>query len=278
MTTHAPTQNQVRAAWDAIADGFDEYVTPLNLPLGEQIVRRAQVQPGNRLLDVATGSGAVALPAARAGAHVVATDLAPRMIEALQARAHAAGLSNLEAKVMDGMALDFPDGTFDISVSLHGVTMFPDLAGGLAELARVTRPGGRVAIGALGPLPQVEFIAFFLGALQAAVPTFTPPAGPPPPFRLADPRVFDQHLASAGLSHRTVETIRWDIPIDSADHLWKTVTASNPIGAQWVADLTAQQAQQVRQVLDGMLRERSGGGPSAVLHADINIGIGTRKQ
>jgi ubiquinone/menaquinone biosynthesis C-methylase UbiE len=273
---HAPTQEQVRAAWDTIAAGFDEFVTPLNLPLGEEIVRRTQVRPGDRLLDVAAGSGAVGLVAARAGAQVVATDIAPRMIEALRARAAAAGLSNLEARVMDGMALDFPDGTFDVSVSLNGVSLFPDLAGGLAELARVTRPGGRVVVGAAGALPKVEFIAFFLGAMRAVVPGFTPPAGPLPPFRLADPDVFDQHLAAAGLSDRTVATIDWDIPVDSAAHLWNIVTTSNPIGAQWAADLAPEQAEQVRQVLDGMLRERSGGGPGTVLHGDVNLGIGRK--
>jgi ubiquinone/menaquinone biosynthesis C-methylase UbiE len=276
MTTHAPTQEQVRAAWDTLAAGFDEYMTPLTMQVGEEIVDRAGIQPGSRLLDVAAGSGAVALAAARVAAQVVATDIAPGMIEALRARANAAGLSNLDARVMDGMALEFPDDTFDVSASLNGVSVFPDLAGGLAELVRVTRPGGRVVVGAFGAFPRAELIAFFVGAIQATVPGFTPPPGSLPPFRLADPEVFGQQLAAAGLTGCAVETIRWDTPFESATHLWNVVTSSHPIGAKLVADLTPQQAEQVRQVLDGMLRERSGGGPGAVLHADINLGIGTK--
>jgi SAM-dependent methyltransferase len=177
---------------------------------------------------------------------------------------------------MDGMALEFPDDAFDVSASLNGVSVFPDLAGGLAELVRVTRPGGRVVVGAFGAFPRAELIAFFVGAIQATVPGFTPPPGALPPFRLADPEVFGQQLAAAGLTGCAVETIRWDTPFESATHLWNVITSSHPIGAQLVADLTSEQAEQVRQVLDGMLRERSGGGPGAVLHADINLGIGTK--
>lgn len=276
MTTQIPTQEQVRAAWDAIATGFDEFVTPLTMRVGADIVHRAAIEPGSRLLDVATGSGAVGLAAARAGARVVATDIAPGMIEALRIRADAASLSNLDARVMDGMALEFPDGAFDVAVSLNGVSVFPDLAGGLAELARVTRPGGRVVVGAFGAFGKAEFIAFFFGAIRATVPGFTPPPAPLPPFRLADPDVFARQLAAVGLTGCTVETIRWDTPFESAAHLWKAITVSNPIGAQLAASLTSQQAEQARQVLDGMLRERSGGRPGAVLHTDINLGIGTK--
>ena len=60
-------------------------------------------------------------------------------------------------------------------------------------------------------------------------------------------------------------------------HLWNVFTSSNPIGAQLVGGLTPEQRTDVWQVLDGMLRERSGGGPGAVLHADINIGTGTAR-
>lgn len=276
MTTHAPNPQQIRAAWDTLADGFDEFMTPLTMRVGEQIVDRLGIRPGSRVLDVAAGSGAVALAAARAGARVTATDVAPRMIEALRARAHAAGLADLDSRVMDGMALELADDTFDVSASLNGVSVFPDLAGGLAELVRVTRPGGRVAVGAFGAFPKAEFIAFFISAIRATVPGFTPPPGPLPPFRLADPEVFRRQLAAAGLTGCTVETISWDMAFESATDLWNAVTSSNPIAVQVIADLTDHQVEQVRQVLDGMLRERSGGRAGAVLHTDINLGIGTK--
>src|SRR5690606_11409635 len=116
------------------------------------------------VLDVAAGSGALSLPAARLGARVLAVDISPGMVERLAARARAEGLANLETRVMDGHALELEDNTFDLAASQFGVMLFPDLPRGLSEMARVTRPGGRVLVVTFGPFEQVEFIGFFIRA------------------------------------------------------------------------------------------------------------------
>lgn len=278
MSTQAPTTEQIRNSWDAIATRFDEFVTPESVVFGEEALRRADLRPGMRFLDVAAGTGALSIPAARQGAQVVATDIAPAMVERLNARAQADGLSNLKGVIMDGEALDLDDDTFDVAASQNGVSLFPDLEAGLSEMVRVTRPGGRVLIVAFGSLPKAEFITFFMGAMQAAIPGFTPlPMDPPPlPFQLADPAAFRRKLVDAGLVDVEVETVTWDMPFESATHFWDLFTSSNPIGAQLTANLTDEQAAAVRQVLDGMLRERSGGEPGAVLRTETNIGLGTK--
>lgn len=278
MTTQAPTRDQIRAGWEAVAHGFDELVTPQTLRLADDVLRHVDIRTGMRLLDVAAGSGALAIPAARQGATVVATDIAPTMIERLNARAAAAGLSDLEGRVMDGHALEFDEGTFDASVSLNGVSLFPDLAGGLAEMVRVTRPGGRVVVAAFGPPQQAEFLGFFVGAMKAAVAGFAPPPQDPPPlpFQVAVPDRLRDALEAAGLSGVTVQTVTWQMQFESAAHFWRTFTSGNPAWAQLTADLTAAQCEEVQQVLDGMFRERSGGEPGVVLHTAINVGAGTR--
>lgn len=277
-STHAPTTEQIRDAWDAIATGFDDFVSPLTITLGEDIVGRLDIRSGTRFLDVAAGSGALAIPAARRGATTVAVDIAPTMIERLNARAGAEGLSNLEGQVMDGQALELPDNTFDVAVSLNGVSLFPDLDGGLAELVRVTTPGGRVVIAAFGAMQRAEFITFFMSAMQTAVPGFTPlPLDPPPlPFQVSDPEKLRRKLVQAGLTAVRVETTTWDMRFQSAAHYWDTITSSNPIAVQLTADLTSAQRDDLVRVLDGMLRERSGGDPGAVLHNEVNIGIGSK--
>lgn len=278
MTTRTPTSAQIRDTWDAVATGFDETVTPQTLRLGADALGRIGLEPGMRLLDVGTGSGALAVPAARLGAQVVAVDIAPTMIERLRARAAEEGLPNLEGRVMDGQALDLEDDTFDVSASQNGVSLFPDLAGGLAELVRVTKPGGRVLIVVFGPLKKVEFFGFFIGALRAAVPGFTPPPTDPPPllFQVADPDVLRRRLTEAGLTGVTVEAVTWDMRFESATQFWDWIISSNPIAVQLTADLTAEQTADVRQVLDGMFRERSGGMPGTVLHTGVNVGVGTK--
>lgn len=273
----APTTEQLRAGWDRVAPGFDEYLTPDNSALGDKVLRRHEVAPGMRVLDVAAGSGALALPAARIGAQVVAADISPVMINRLAARARSEGLTNLDTRVMDGHSLDLDDDTFDLAASQHGVSLFGDMARGVREMARVTRPGGRVLIVAMGPLPQVEFLRFFFGAVRTVVPGFAGlPTDPPPlPFQVADPERLRAKLTGAGLGDVRVESDVWDMTLRSGAHLWDVVTNSNPIGAASVADLTDEQTAGVRSVLDGMLRERSGGAPEALLHNAINVGVGT---
>ncbi len=276
-TQTAPTPEQIRAGWDRIAPGFDEHLTPPNSALGDRLLRRHGVAAGMRVLDVAAGSGALAIPAGRLGAQVVATDISPVMIDRLAARARREGLTNVEGRVMDGHALDFDDDTFDLAVSQHGVSLFPDMARGVREMTRVTRPGGRVLIVAFGPLPRAEFLTFFVGAVRTVVSGFTGlPTDPPPlPFQVADPGRLRDKLTGAGLTDVRVASDVWDLPVRSGAHLWDVVTSSNPLGAATVADLSAEQTAETRRVLDGMLRERSGGAPEAVLHIAINIGVGT---
>lgn len=267
----------MRDAWEAIAARFDEHITPRTMAHGEDALRELDIRPGTRFLDVAAGSGALSIPAARRGAEVLATDIAPTMVERLTARARAEGLANVTGRVMDARALDLEDDTFDVSASQNGVTMLPDLETALAELVRVTRPGGTVAVVAFGALQKAEFVGFFAGAIKAVVPDFAglPTDPPPPPFQLADPDVFRAGLTAAGLTDVALRTTTWETPVDSAAQLWDQVTFSNPIGAQLVATLTEAQRGDVLGVLDGILRERSGGRPGAVLTAEVHIGTGT---
>ena len=275
MTAAPPNPNQVGHAWDAVADGFDQHTTPYSLAFGTQVVDRLSVEPGQHVIDVAAGSGALAIPAARRGADVLAVDIAPRMVDHLRARAAAEGLDRLRTRVGDGEALDVPADSFDLAMSMNGVSLFPDLDGGVAELARVTRPSGTVALVVFGRLPAVEFIAFPLRAFQTTAPeVVVPPPGPLPPFRLAEPGALRRCLQSAGLQEVQVETVTWQFDVPSVDHLLDTFLGSNPIAGQLTAGLGREQFQQARGVLDGMLRERSGGEPGAVLHAEMQIGRG----
>lgn len=270
--------DQIRDAWDRIAAGYDEFATPLIMPLAEVALDHAGLRPDMRLLDVAAGTGALSLPAARRGARVLATDISPAMIERLEARAGNEGLPNLEARVMDGHALDLGDDTFDVSASQNGVSLFPDLKRGLAELVRVIKPGGRVLVVAFGSPQKAEFLELFLRAVRAAVPGFAgPPADPPPlPFQLADPQTLRQVLDEAGLAEVRVETVTFGMELPSPADLWDLVLNSNPVGPALVAGLSEGQQRQVKRVLEDTVSERSDPNGRAVLYADFNVGTGTK--
>lgn len=277
MTASTPAPEQIREAWDTLATGFDDLVSPRTITSGEMLVADLGVGQGTRFLDVAAGTGALAIPAARRGACVVAVDIAPTMIERLRARATAEGLSNVDARAMSGEELDLPDDSVDVAASLNGVSLVPDFDRGLAELVRVTVPGGRVVVASFGPLPQTEFVSFFMSAMRTAIPDFAPlPTNPPLPFQVADPETMRAKLLHGGLRDVSVPTPTWEWHFPSAAAYWSAVSTSNPIVARLVVDLTASQRDDVVRILDGMFRERSGGDPGAALRNVMTIGIGTK--
>lgn len=271
------TLEQTRDAWNAVAEGYDRHVTPSHRDLSEKVLRQAGLQKGMRFLDVACGSGALSLAAAETAADVVATDISPAMIDLLHERARHAKLANIRGEVMDGHALDFADDRFDVAASQYGVMLFPQVDRALSEMARVTKPGGRVAVTAIGPFPRVEFLTYFAGAMQAVVEGFKPPFGPASlPFQLSDPTVFASKMESAGLSDVRIETVSERLHFPSGRHMFDWFRASNPIGADMVADLGEEQTHELIDVLDGMLRERAWRNNGAVLDNEIHIATGTK--
>lgn len=265
---------QMRDAWDRFAAGYDEAVTPFSTRIAEDALRRVDVRPGMRFLDVAAGGGALSIPAARLGAQVLATDFSAAMVGRLDARAREEGLSNLESRIMDGHNLELEDNTYDISGSQLGIMLFPDRPRALGELARVTKPGGQTLMVVFGPPQNVEAFDFFFGAMQAAVSGFNPPQDSPL-FSLQEPEELRREMAAAGLKDIRVETVNHDMEIQSATHLWDILTSAAPPTGALVADLTEEQRTAVQQALEGMLRRRLRGGP-AILNMQVHIGIGTK--
>lgn len=275
MTERVETQT----AWDKVAPGYDEFVTPCYFDLGSAALRRAGIRPGRRLLDVASGSGAVSLAAARLGANVTAVDISPVMLERLKWRARQEGLS-IVTHVMDGQALELDDDSFDIVASEFGVMLFPDMPRGLGEMVRVAKPGGQVVVVALGSPSKIEFFSYFMRAIQAAVPDFAgPPMDPPPlPFQLQDPERLHREMVDAGLKEVRVEETREGIKYKSGRHFWDWVTNSNPVADAILGalNLSPDQITIIQQAADDLIRERAGSTNTAVLFSQVNIGIGTK--
>ncbi len=138
--------------------------------LGAILVDTVDVQPGQRVLDVAAGTGTSAVPAARRGAEVVATDLTPQLLEVGRAAAALAD-GTLTWEVADAEALPYADATYDVVLSCIGVMFAPHHQRAADELVRVVRPGG--TLGVLSWTPEG-----FIGQLFA---TMKPYASPPPP-------------------------------------------------------------------------------------------------
>lgn len=268
-----------RDAWDRIAPGYDRTNTPTQMWLGGEGLRRVGLQAGMRFLDVAAGSGALSIPAARLGARVLATDHSPAMLELLAARARDERLT-IETRVMDGHALDVADNSFDVVGSQFGVMLFADMPKGVREMTRVAKPGGAVLLHAYGDPRRIDFLGFLIDAIRSVRPEFSgPPADPAPlEFQLADPDRLRREFAAAGLTHVSVESITETTEFANGRALWEWIVSSNPIVDCVLGPLklTSSETNGVIDVLETMVRHRAGGGRTAALTNPINIGIGTK--
>ena len=156
---------------------YPSMVETFLLPLGPRLVEACGIGPGMRVLDVAAGTGNASIPAAQAGADVVASDLTPELFEAGRARAQAAGVE-LEWVEADAENLPFEDASFDVVMSSIGAMFAPRHEAVADELVRVCRPGG--TIGMLCWTPEG-----MIGALFKIMGPFAPP---PPPGATPPPR------------------------------------------------------------------------------------------
>ncbi len=157
-----------RAMW-ALGD-YHAVATEVIPDLGPVLVEATHLGPDDHVLDVAAGSGNVAIPAAATGAHVVASDLTPELLDQGMADAEAAGVS-LEWQVGDAEHLPYDDNMFDAVTSCVGVMFAPHHQEAADELVRVCRPGGRIGLISWTPTG-------FIGQLFA---TMKPYVAPPPP-------------------------------------------------------------------------------------------------
>jgi SAM-dependent methyltransferase len=164
-----------RAMW-ALGD-YHAVATEIIPDLGPVLVEAAHIGPGDHVLDVAAGPGNVAIPAAATGAHVIASDLTPELLDRGRADAEAKGVG-LEWRVADAENLPFEDNAFDAVTSCVGVMFAPHHQAAADELVRVCRPGGRIALIAWTP-------GGFIGQMFAVMKPYVappPPGAQPPPL------------------------------------------------------------------------------------------------
>src|SRR5215510_10747375 len=142
------------ATYNAASDHYDEPALSFWDRYGRRTVERLSLRPGASVLDVCSGSGASALPAAERvtpDGLVLAVDLAEGLLDLARAKAERRGLSNIEFRVGDFEELGLPDNSFDAVICVFGIFFVPDMAAAVRELWRMVRPGGQLAITTWGP-------------------------------------------------------------------------------------------------------------------------------
>jgi demethylmenaquinone methyltransferase/2-methoxy-6-polyprenyl-1,4-benzoquinol methylase len=204
-------ETQVRAMFDRIARVYDRMNSVMTAGMHHAWRRRAVdlagVGVGSRALDVGTGTGDLAIELASRGALVTGVDFAPAMLELARVKA-----PDVDFEEGDALALRFSDGEFDATTVGFGARNFADLDKGLRELARVTKPGGRVVVLEITTPRRAPLSWFFRGWFDHAVPALGRLAGdsdaytylPSSVRRFPGPEELAGRMAAAGLSD-----VRW---------------------------------------------------------------------
>lgn len=179
-------------------------------PGAAQFVGRMSLRRGERVLDVATGTGNLAIPAARTGARVTGIDIAPNLIEQAEAWARDEGLT-ITFEEGNAEQLPYADGSFDTVISMFGVMFAPRADEAAAELVRVTRSGGRIALANWMP-------DGFIGQMFKIVGKHVPPApGVPSPLLWGTEAKVAERLGNQIAALRyTPRTITFNFPFDAA--------------------------------------------------------------
>lgn len=203
-----------RAMW-AMGD-YRTVAAELIPGLGRLLVEASGIGPGDRVLDVAAGCGNAAIPAARAGATVVASDLTPELFDGGRVEADRHGV-DVRWEQGDAESLPYGDGEFDVVLSCVGVMFAPHHQAAADELLRVCRPGGRIGLVSWTPTG-------FIGQMFAAMKPFTPappPGAQPPPLWGSEDHVrglLGDRVIDVSTSRRTVAVDRFTTPEEFRDY------------------------------------------------------------
>lgn len=220
--------DQMPEKWDDISSAYAKIFEPLTAQFAEEVLKKVKPKTGERLLDVAAGTGYFSLAAAKKGADVLATDFSEGMIQHLQQRINDELMHNITAKVMNGEALAVDDASFDISTSIVGLIFFPDIEKGFAELKRVLKPGGRCAVVCWNFPETFDMMTLLKQAIAEAVPDFEMPVQTPVWARLVGTRALQEKFEQAGFGRVDVYCHDGLLNIDSAEEFWTAFIASSP--------------------------------------------------
>jgi SAM-dependent methyltransferase len=237
-----------RRDWESAAKGWhdwQELIFDSTAPVSRRLVELAEIQPGDRVLDVAAGTGEPSLTAAQAvgpEGQVVATDISPEMLAYARERAEAAGIGNVEYVEADASSLDFPPESFDAALSRWGIIFEPEAEAAAARIRSFLKPGSRMAISSWGPPERVPMLSLPMRTVMTRLNVPPPPPGTPGPLSRPTHEAIGGLLEGGGFADVEVEELEigmdWDSPEEFARF---TREIAPPIGA-----LMADHPQEVR--------------------------------
>ena len=242
--------------YNAAADEFDAEPLAFWDRYGRRTVERLTLRRGANVLDVCCGTGASALPAALAvGSEgtVIAVDLAEELLKLGRAKAQAAGLRGVEFRRADMTALGFSDRHFDAVICVFGVFFVPDMEAEVAELWRMVRPGGKLAITTWGPGIFAPAYEIWLAAVRRVRPDLYSAFNPWD--RITTPEAVRKLFVDAGVPHAEVVAEEGYQALRTPEDFWTIALGS---GLRWTIDQMGTEAasEAKQEILDALSARR----------------------
>jgi enediyne biosynthesis protein CalE5 len=213
-----------RQNWNSVAAGWQKWWKTIESStenVSRRLVELAEIKPGSRVLDIATGIGEPALTAAKhigETGHVLATDFSSQMLSFAKQRAISLGLQDvIEFREGDAETIDLPPSAFDAALCRFGLMLLPDPKAGLSNIYRSLVSGGHLAAAVWASPDKVPFASVPMNILMKETNSQPPPPGTPGPFSLSDENTLKNSCLSSGFKDPTIERTIVVIDFDSPD-------------------------------------------------------------
>jgi ubiquinone/menaquinone biosynthesis C-methylase UbiE len=243
---------QQRQMWNNAAAGWQDWWETIERgaqKVSDKIVELAEIKPGDKVLDIATGIGEPAVTAARKvmpNGRIVAIDISPQMLAIAKTRAASLGLDGIvEFRESDGEKLDLLDQTakFDAVLSRFGLMFFPSLPSALVKIRHLLITNGRLSAAVWSTPSKVPLIDLAFASVRKQVNAPAPPPGTPGPFALADIEALKQLFSQSGFKDIKVDTFQITFEFDSPESYTKHIQQT----ATRIPEMLANQAEEAKK-------------------------------
>ena len=253
-------REEQKNVWNKFSAGWkkwDEFTMNFIAPMGNAIITSLHVKPTDMVLDIATGTGEPGLSIAQIATKgkVTGTDLSEGMLAVAREHALSKGITNYEAIACDVSELPFRDNSFDLVSCRFGFMFFPDMQRAANEMARVLKPGGKIAT-TIWSGPDVNpWLTLMTAPINQVLGLPQPPQGAPGIFRCAAPGLIEDLFRKAGLQNISTQEIEEETDFISEDFYWNYF---NEVIAPVVAAMskaTPEQKERIRSIVFENIRK-----------------------